>query len=349
MAKKEKLDFLSFTKDEKRNQIFKDFSLISEKKSKNKRIANGQQTDSKGIARKKPIELVGNEKLFLDFIFNLCKKNASLETPNLSLEYITFELKLSSKQLAKNIIYRVCQKQVVIKISSKTGRGGWSKFALPNEVYNKLYCEIDSKNTSKRIAKRIANKPSSSINIYTKNKTTTTLRSVDSIETPGDSVKAWQEIDFSLLTKIGFKDIHISQLLTKGDLTPEEVQESIYAFAYDIEHNPSLLRIKTTPLNLFLGILKRGCPYFPSKEYDSVIKRQYDKHQKERERRKLQDEQIVDQHRNQTFADWVEKLSLKEKSEILDIDIGFMSKMPIQAVKDGLFEYFKLKVYEPLG
>ena len=41
MAKKEKLDFLSFTKDEKRNQIFKDFSLISEKKSKNKRIAKG--------------------------------------------------------------------------------------------------------------------------------------------------------------------------------------------------------------------------------------------------------------------------------------------------------------------
>ena len=172
---------------------------------------------------------------------------------------------------------------------------------------------------------------------------------MDSIETPGDSVKAWQEIDFSLLTKIGFKDIHISQLLTKGDLTPEEVQESIYAFAYDIEHNPSLLRIKTTPLNLFLGILKRGCPYFPSKEYDSVIKRQYDKHQKERNRRKLQDEQIVDQHRNQTFVDWVERLSLKAKSEILDIDIGFMSKMPIQAVKDGLFEYFKLKVYEPLG
>lgn len=102
-------------------------------------------------------------------------------------------------------------------------------------------------------------------------------------------------------------------------------------------------------MNLFLGILKRGCPYFPSKEYEGEIKRYYEKHEREREVRKLQDQQYLDKHRQEMYSDWVEKLSLKEKSEILDIDTGFMQKMPVQAIRRGLEEYYTLKVYEPLG
>ncbi len=370
MAKKEKLDFLSFTEDEKRNEIFEKFSLIPEKFKEKKVDLKCTETRPKvdlkctetrpkvdlkctetrpKVDRKVDLNLAllslsGKELEMVYFFYEECQKNGNLTTGKLSISYI--KNKLNCTEIGtKRTIQRIFKKGILQKKFTKNGRGGWTIYELPKVIYSHI---LEQKSGPKVDRKVDLNGSSSSINIYTKNKTTTTLRSVDSIETPGDSVKGWQEIDFSLLTKIGFKDIHISQLLTKGDLTPEEVQESIYAFAFDIEHNPSLLRIKTTPLNLFLGILKRGCPYFPSKEYDSEIKRQYEKHKKERDMRRLQDQQVIDQHRNETFVDWVEKLSLKEKSEILDIDIGFMPKMPTQAVKDGLFEYFKLKVYEPL-
>ena len=372
MAKKEKLDFLSFTKDQKRNEIFEKFSLIPEKKPKNKQVTIGKQAGNKQVTIGKQtgnkqvtigkqtgnkqvtkrvtnlsiFDVTGNERKLLDFVFQICRNNGSKLTPCLTLDFMLEGTNMRSKGVLKTTIIRLVNKKGILeKSQSKTGRGGWVKFKIPDHIYQELILDIDDK----RVTKRVTNSPSSSINIYTKNITTTTLRSVDSIETSADSVKTWEAIDFSLLEDIGFKEIHISQLLEKGDLTPEEVQESIFAFAYDVKHNPSLLKIKTTPLNLFLGILKRGCPYFPSKEYESEIKKHYEKHKREREVRKLQDQQYLDKHRHEMYSDWVEKLSLKEKSEILDIDTGFMQKMPVQAIRKGLEEYYALKVYEPLG
>lgn len=353
MAKKEKLDFLSFTKDEKRNEIFEKFSLIPEKYKEKKVDLKCTETrpklDLKWTESGPKVDLnlallslSGKELEMVYFFHEECQKNGNLTTEKLSISYI--KNKLNWTEIGtKRTIQRIFKKGILQKKFTKNGRGGWTIYELPKVIYFHI---LDEKSGPKVDL----NEPSSSsINIYTKNITTTPLRSVDSIETSADSVKTWEAIDFSLLTEIGFKEIHISQLLEKGDLTPEEVQESIFAFAYDLKHNPSLLKIKTTPLNLFLGILRRGCPYFPSKEYESEIKRHYEKHKSEREARKLQDQQYLDKHRRETFADWVEKLSLKEKSEILDIDTGFMEKMPVQAIKKGLEEYYTLKVYEPLG
>ena len=371
MAKKEKLDFLSFTKDEKRNEIFEKFSLIPEK-SKEKKVdlkctetrpkldlkctQSGPKVDLKctesrpKVDRKVDLNLAllslsGKELEMVYFFHEECQKNGNLTTEKLSISYI--KNKLNCTEIGtKRTIQRIFKKGILQKKFTKNGRAGWTIYELPKVVYSHI---LEEKSGPKLDRKVDLNASSSSINIYTKNITTTPLRSVDSIETPEDSVKTWEAIDFSLLTDIGFKEIHISQLLEKGDLTPEEVQESIFAFAYDLKHNPSLLRIKTTPLNLFLGILKRGCPYFPSKEYESEFKKHYEKHKREREARKLQDQEYLDKHRQETYSDWVEKLSLKEKSEILDIDTGFMSKMPVQAIRKGLEEYYALKVYEPLG
>ena len=365
---KEKLDFLSFTKDKRRNEIFEEFSLISKEskldlkctetrpkvdrkytesvpKVDRKCTESRPKVDRKVDLNMALLSLSGKELEMVYFFHDECQKNGSLTTEKLSISYI--KNKLNWTEIGtKRTIQRIFKKGILQKKFTKNGRGGWAIYELPKVVYSHI---LDQKSGPK-VDRKVDLNDSSSSSIYINNNTTTTtpLRSVDSIESPAAPVKSFQEIDFSLLESIGFKEIHISQLLNKGELSAEEIQESIYAFAYDLEHNQSLLKIKTTPINLFLGILKRGSPYFASKEYDSEIKRNYEKHKKERERRKLKDQELEGRHREEAFSDWVEKLTLIKKSEILGVDIGFIDKMPLNAIKNLLLEHFNLKVYEPL-
>jgi hypothetical protein len=334
-----------------------------------KRIANRQQTDSKRIAKeianKNPFQLVGNEQKFLYFIFNLCKKTASLETPNLSLEYIVSELNLNSKQLAKNIIHRVCKKKIVSKKASKTGRGGWSKFSLPDEIYNKLYSErdskqiangqqTDSKQIAKGIAKGIATPPSSSINNNINNILTTPLMTSGD----GDTNIAtnenqchleftdhdWQSIDITPLQCIGFTHNHLSQIFTMGHLNARQVKNSIEAYAFDLKENKRAEKVKTTPLNLFMGILKKGQEYSPPKNYESeedrVLREQVEL---ERERLKKREE-MQGELNDLKYQNWLLDLTIEKKLEILDVPHKFFDKMPVEAINEGLRKHFEMKV-----
>lgn len=79
----------------------------------------------------------------------------------------------------------------------------------------------------------------------------------------------WQNIDIEPLSKIGFTTIHLSQIAEQNKLQPQAVQDSIYAFAFDLQENNKAKSIKGDPINYFMGILRNGRVYtFPS-NYES--------------------------------------------------------------------------------
>jgi hypothetical protein len=95
---------------------------------------------------------------------------------------------------------------------------------------------------------------SSNNNIY---KTTTTGEEVS-------KYPEWGGIDITPLTKIGFTRDHLLHIANMGKLSPEEVQNSIHAFAFDLEKNNKSEKLTETPLNAFVGILRKGSTYPPT-------------------------------------------------------------------------------------
>ncbi len=90
---------------------------------------------------------------------------------------------------------------------------------------------------------------------------------------PLDLDAAWQKIDCSPLTEIRFGRNQVAQIAREGKFTPDELQDSIYAFAFDLSENGKSKTITGVPLNYFMGILRRG-PYAAPSNYESPDVRQ---------------------------------------------------------------------------
>ena len=83
----------------------------------------------------------------------------------------------------------------------------------------------------------------------------------------------WQAIDSSPITELRFGRSQIAQIAHSGRVSPEQLQDSIYAFAYDLSENQKAKSISGAPLNYFMGILRKG-PYVPPANYESPEERQ---------------------------------------------------------------------------
>jgi hypothetical protein len=181
----------------------------------------------------------------------------------------------------------------------------------------------------------------------------TTLSNTQPVSSSGESGtyatdakfnREWQMIDIIPLQSIGFTHNHLSQLFTKGQLTPKQVQDSINAFAFDLEENKRSEKIKTSPLNLFMGILKGGNKYNPPKNYESDEDRIL-REQVASEREKLEKRQQLQTELNDLkYQNWLLDLTIDSKLEILDVPHKFFDKMPVEAINEGLRKHFDMKV-----
>ena len=87
---------------------------------------------------------------------------------------------------------------------------------------------------------------SSSININTTNYTS-----------------GWENIDISSLSEIGFHEGHLKQIIEFGKSSPKLFNHSVEILLWILKNKPDL--IKKTPLDFFVGILKKsGCLNPPS-------------------------------------------------------------------------------------
>lgn len=106
-------------------------------------------------------------------------------------------------------------------------------------------------------------------------------------------------IDIEPLENIGLTQRHIEQIQTASGLTDEVIQNSIYAFAFDLEENNKAEKIRSgTPLNYFVGTLRKGKPYLPPSNYESphtrALKRFTEVMKKDAEKKEKLENEIIE-------------------------------------------------------
>ena len=233
-------------------------------------VANREQTESKVVAKITFSELVGLQQEIIIFICHECKKSRSKITEALTLEYIAKSLKRSAGAV-KNAIGRLEKKNCLIRIGFKNGRGGWSRYEVPDNIYHDaLRIETDSKVVANReqteskvvaqpVAQPVANTSCSSS--FKDLKTTTT--EID---------EEWN-FDITPYAQFGFTKTQIKQLATSGVISAADVEQSLIEFSYDLSNN-ALPSIKTTKINFLMGLLWKGQSYVSEgfkNEQDAMI------------------------------------------------------------------------------
>ena len=223
---------------------------IKENSEKEKRISQGIairyqtdiKTDNKRISDSKLEMLVGYEKKLLLLVNEECRFIGDLITPPITNERIRETLKCSMG-MAKLVIHRLVKKGFIKRHESKTGRGGWTKFSIPKELYQKLNqisngYQLDIKGASKGLSEGLSEPSSSSSNISIINKTTTK--------------DAWSEIDITPLEKIGFTDTHVKQIISSEKSSPELLKKSIEYFTHMVETDKTIEK----PILLFMKAMR---------------------------------------------------------------------------------------------
>lgn len=82
-------------------------------------------------------ELVGVQKKILLFLYKECSEQDVQSTRQLTIAHIADTLSIASGSI-KTSIARLCKKGMLEIIKFKNGRGGWSVYKIPSDVYSEL-------------------------------------------------------------------------------------------------------------------------------------------------------------------------------------------------------------------
>jgi predicted transcriptional regulator len=293
----------------------------------NKQVTNGEQTGNKIILAPTIYSLIGNEKNIVEYLFNLCYKTGSLTTPNITIDNMSQDTGISSKSIVKTVIYRLVKKGIIERHGAKTGRGGWMCFKINEKTYQELITKTDvkqvtngeqtgNKRDTKQVTERVTNAPSSSSYINNIYKNTTTKDNEEQQNIFGLPPE-WMDIDISPLESIRFTQEQLRHIYRKKQISREIVQDSIYAYAFDLKENNKGKNL-ASPLNFFMGILvKQGIPYAPPENYESPrdrgLRLYIERKRVATEKKKELEEEAI----SYAYTDWVTALTEPEKAKIL--------------------------------
>jgi predicted transcriptional regulator len=284
------------------------------------RVANPKQTGSKLVAVEGVAGLVGHEATLVSYVFEKCRQAGSLCTEELTKEVLTQVLETTAGTV-KSVILRLERKGILIRAERKAGRGGWLRFSLSKDTFQLLTI---SQNGSKTVAKgqQSGSKPvaqpvaqpvaeaSSSSGSDLDLKTTKTSERDEAL--PED----WRLVDVTPLGAIGFTQTHVRQLHRAGLLTAEELQDSIHAFAFDLEVNGKAKKLTGPPLNFFMGCLRKG-PYAPPENFEPPEIRQRRLYLEAKEKAAKARRELEEKIEALEFEEWLGKLSLDERTRLV--------------------------------
>lgn len=95
-------------------------------------------------------------------------------------------------------------------------------------------------------------------------------------------------------------------------VTPEQLQDSIDAFIFDLEENDKASKMKTLPLNYFMVVLRNGL-YAPPANYESPIDKQLREYLEAKENQKKKREELEQRLHLVEFEKREKSLSTEQK------------------------------------
>ena len=265
---------------------------------------NRKQTENKQETKTTFSELVGLQRNIIILICHECKNSRSRTTESLTLEYLSGALKCSATVI-KTTIQRLEKKGCLLRVAFKNGRGGWSKYELPERVYHDAL-RIETENKVETNWKQTENKPvtkpttesaiSTSSSSFLNTKETTTTQLDDE----------WN-FDITPYAKFGFMTSQLKQLASLGVISTIEVEQSLIEFNHDLDNN-SLPQMNKGKLNFLMGILRKGQSYVSEdyrNEEETIISEMASR--AESKRKRLLEEK---------FVAWEASLNNEERKEI---------------------------------
>jgi hypothetical protein len=295
--------------------------------------------------------LVGNERRFIDYVFLKCLSQGSFDTGPITLDEITSKLNMNAEVL-KMVVKRLCKKQYILRTGGKRGKGGFTQFAIGRELYQKMLLDRelqrpDDFSTSNREqigsnwgSNKGSNKGtglSSSSSDFNNNNITSTSVSESK---PNDLPEDWLQIQTPENVKaIGFGQTQIKQLFQLHSISASEVQESLEAFAYDLEVGE--VNSRGSKLGFLMGILRRSGAYI-SEGLVNELKVQVENNEKRRremadlEKRQAQDKLTAKAQEIVSHMTEKEKLGLVPENGLVKIGSVSHERLVMAKILEGL-------------
>lgn len=254
-----------------------------------------------------PIQL----KIML-FFLDCCKLNRSRYTGQLSVISIANSCKIKELSVKKTL-QRLESKHIIIRNFFKNGRGGWTIYEIPTNVFEELLI-IE---TQYKLETKLETEPYSSSSYIN---TTTSYSEIPSEPPP---------INVVPLQDIGLTQSHILQFTKANKLTIEQIQDSINFFAFDLTHNNKANSLKKSPLDFFMGILRQGYPYAAPANYESLDTQAIRLYLESKQQAEQMAETWETQARDRLFQEWQTSLS-SEQLEAFCVEITGVERLSEQ-------------------
>jgi hypothetical protein len=300
----------------------------------NKVATNRKQTENKVATKTAFSELVGLQRNILILVCHECKNSRSRTTEALTLEYLSVSLKCSPSVI-KTTIQRLEKKGCLLRVAFKNGRGGWSKYELPDSVYHDvLRSETANKPTTNW--QQTENKPATKLATEPTTSTSSSSSFLNIKETTTKLDDEWN-FDITPYAKFGFMTSQLKQLASLGIISAVEVEQSLLEFNHDLDNN-ALPQMNKGKLNFLMGILRKGQPYISDSyrnEEEAIISEMATRAESRR-KKILEDKFVV----------WETSLNDEERKKIED-KIPLPLRVMLRAhgvsnleVKNWLFNYY---------
>jgi hypothetical protein len=250
--------------------------------------------------------LTGHQKKIFMFIVERCASRAMLSTGVIKGEVLS-EITGTTSKMVKTSIQRLVGKNLIQRERGKTGRGGFYIFSITELVRNAVLEYKRMVGNEEQIG---TNKASFGNHISVKQKSAVTDKKHNLPE-------EWMKINIYPLEDIGFNHHHLLDIYETQLADPQMVQESILHFAYGIEYEAEKYKQYTDFLNVLIGRLRKGKPWF-EKSYRSPQEIAQDELLEARkngiERRKKVEEEAF----KIALAEWQEELDPSELATITE-------------------------------
>jgi predicted transcriptional regulator len=250
--------------------------------------------------------LMGNEKNLLGILFHECLREGALITNKIPMSALASKLN-TSIGTAKMTTHRLKKKGLIESVEAQRTKNGWTRYGISKELYQMLqkdtaFFNSESTRITKQITKEVTRPSSSSSNNFL-NKTTTTSRLPE----------GWEIIQIpETLKEIGISIAHIIQIAGDGFLGPDELQESLDAFSYDLSNGAVNARLG--PLRLLLGVLRKQKVPYISQALIEQERKQLEEYMKVKEEAEALKQKQAEFGLIQSFEKWWSGLSADEKN-----------------------------------
>ena len=290
------------------------------------------------LTLKRLVELSKNQRIILDHLYDLCAQFGERTTPQISNTDLEKDTKINKGSL-KNNISILNDNNIIFVKNTKYGPSGWRIFEIPEITYR----YISSQRTTSKLA-GVRHKSVTSPSQSPSREVSQDVPSSSSINITTTNYKADALAENKIqlndgLTAAGFNQGHIEQLLRDSNLAPEEIQNSLNAFAFDLGFEDVKRKVRS-PIGLIMKLLKNGQAYISEKGYESEEDRLYreliDRAEKKKEERIMLEAKLI----NIKFEEWLEDISDGEKRNLAEPIGEFMGLIHREELK----EYFKKNV-----